>query len=153
MPAPGSGRSFEKRFKFLIEINGITHAGFQKCSELATEIAVVEYYEGGSLIPNKSPGRVTVPNITLERGAVSSDTDLLNWFQEVVSVAANAGVVDYEYKRDLDIVVLDRDNAVLKRWRVTGAWPRRFVAGEWDNDSDDTQIEMVELAIDYFELV
>ena len=29
----------------------------------------VQYFEGGSLIPNKSPGRLTFPDVTLERGA------------------------------------------------------------------------------------
>jgi hypothetical protein len=34
-------------------------------------VANVQYHEGGSLIPNKSPGRLTFSDVTLERGATS----------------------------------------------------------------------------------
>ena len=53
MTVIGNPRSFHKKFKFLVEIDGVAHAGFQKCSELSVEVANVQYFEGGSLIPNK----------------------------------------------------------------------------------------------------
>jgi hypothetical protein len=56
-------------FRFLIP------PGFQKASELSVEVANVQYFEGGSLIPNKSPGRLTFSDVTLERGA-TQDRDL-----------------------------------------------------------------------------
>ena len=59
MAVIGNPRSFHKKFKFIVEIDDIGHAGFQKCSELSVEVANVQYFEGGSLIPNKSPGRPT----------------------------------------------------------------------------------------------
>ncbi len=46
---------------------GVGSAGFAKCSELSAEVAKVEYHEGGSLIPFKSPGRLTFSDVTLER--------------------------------------------------------------------------------------
>ena len=68
MAVIGNPRSFHKKFKFIVEIDDIGHAGFQKCSELSVEVANVQYFEGGSLIPNKSPGRLTFADVTLERG-------------------------------------------------------------------------------------
>ena len=65
----GNPRSFHKEFKFIVEIDDIGHAGFQKCSELSVEVANVQYFEGGSLTPNKSPGRLTFADVTL-RGAI-----------------------------------------------------------------------------------
>ena len=59
MAVIGKPRSFHKKFKFIVEIDGVGHAGFQKCSELSVEVANVQYFEGGTLIPNKSPGRLT----------------------------------------------------------------------------------------------
>ncbi|MBC7172782.1 MAG: phage tail protein, partial [Polyangiaceae bacterium] len=32
-------------------------------------------------------------------------------------------------------------------------WPIKFVAGEWDNESDENVIEQVTLTYDFFELV
>ena len=147
----GNPRSFHKKFKFIVEIDQVQHAGFQKCSELSVEIANVQYYEGGSLIPNKSPGRLTFPDVTLERGA-TKDRDLFDWFQQVANTASGLGLTDPDYKRNLDIVQQDRDGATVRRWTLNNAWPVKFVAGEWDNESDENVIESVTLSFDYFEL-
>ncbi len=148
----GNPRSFFKKFKFVIEADGVVHTGFQKASELSVEAAKVEYFEGGSLIPNKSPGRLTFSDVTLERGA-TRDRDLFNWFQDVALTASGLGLPDPGYKRNLDIVQQDRDGSTLRRWSLSGAWPVKFVAGEWDNESDENVIESVTLTFDYFELV
>ena len=75
MTVIGNPRSFHKKFKFIVEIDDVGHAGFQKCSELSVEVANVQYFEGGSLIPNKSPGRLTFSDVTLERGATEDHPD------------------------------------------------------------------------------
>lgn len=148
----GSARSFYKKFKFIIEIDGVAYAGFQKCSALEAEVAVVEQNEGGSLIPDKSPGRVKFSDLTLDRGA-TDDLDLFNWFKEVVNASANSGLTDPNYKRNLDIVQQDRDGTTLRRWRITRAWPTKFSAGEWDNDADENVMESISLAYDYYDVV
>lgn len=153
MPAVGAPRSFENKFAFTIEIDNVAHAGFNKMSELSKEHEVVAYREGGSLIPHKSPGLVTYADVTLERGAVASDSDLYDWMETVSDVAANEGAVDDDYKRNLDVVVKDRDGTVIKRWRLYNAWPNKFVAGEWDNDASEKTIEMVTLSYDYFKRI
>jgi phage tail-like protein len=147
----GNPRSFFKRFKFVVEIDGVAHAGFQKCSELSVECAKVEYWEGGSIIPSKSPGRLTFADVTLERGA-TSDLDLFAWFQDVATTATGLGVPDAGYKRSLDIVQQDRDGSTLRRWTLNGAWPVKFVAGDWDNEADENVIESVTLTYDFFEI-
>jgi len=147
----GNPRTFHKRFKFIVEIDDIAHAGFQKCSELSVEVANVQYHEGGSLIPNKSPGRLTFSDVTLERGA-TSDQELLDWFQDVAVTSSGLGLTDYDYKRNLDIVQQDRDGTTLRRWTLVNAWPVKFVAGEWDNESDENVIESVTLTYDFFEI-
>jgi len=152
MPVIGNPRTFAKKFKFLCEIDGIAHAGFQKCSEISVEVAKVEYFEGGSLIPNKSPGRLTFADVTLERGA-TQDRDLFDWLQDVAITSSGLGLVDPYYKRNLDVVQQDRDGLTLRRWSLSRAWPVKFVAGEWDNESDENVIEQVTLAYDFFELV
>ena len=152
MAVIGTPRSFHKKFKFVVEIDGFQHAGFQKCSELSVEVANVQYFEGGSLIPNKSPGRLTFSDVTLERGA-TEDRDLFDWFQDVAITASGIGLTDVNYKRNLDVVQQDRDGVTLRRWSLSRAWPVKFVAGEWDNESDENIIESVTLTYDFFELV
>lgn len=148
----GNPRSFHKRFKYYVNIDFVSHAGFQKCSELSVEAAKVEYFEGGSIIANKSPGRLTFADVTLDRGA-TEDQDLYEWFQDVAITSSGLGLPDVGYKRNLDIVQQDRDGTTLRRWSLSGAWPTKFVAGEWDNGADENVIESVTLAYDYFELI
>jgi phage tail-like protein len=152
MPLIGKPRSYAKRFKFLVEIDGVGSAAFAKASELSVEAGKVEHWEGGSLIPNKSPGRLTFSDVTLERGA-TQDRDLFNWFQDVAITASGLGLPDASYKRQMEIVQQDRDGTTLRRWTLVGAWPVKFVAGEWDNASDEVVIESVTLTYDHFELV
>jgi phage tail-like protein len=151
MPVIGTPRTFHKKFKYIVEIDGIASAGFQKCSELSVEVANVQYSEGGALIPNKSPGRLTFADVTLERGA-TMDRDLFDWLEEVADASANAGLNEPEFKRNLDIVQQDRDGSELRRWRLNNAWPVKFVAGEWDNEADENVIESVTLTYDFFTL-
>ena len=105
-----------------------------------------------SLIPNKSPGRLTFADVTLERGA-TQDRDLFDWFQDVAITSSGLGLTDVNYKRNLDIVQQDRDGTTLRRWSLSRAWPVKFVAGDWDNESDENVIESVTLTYDFFELV
>jgi phage tail-like protein len=151
MPIIGTPRTFHKKFAYIVEVDQFQSAGFQKCSELSVEVANVEYFEGGSLIPSKSPGRLKFADLTLERGA-TKDHDLFDWFSEVANAAANAGLVEPKFKRSCDLVQLDRDGSTLRRWSLSGAWPIKFVAGAWDNESDENVIESVTLTYDFFTL-
>ncbi len=152
MTVIGRPRSFHHKAKFVAEVDGLGSASFAKASELSMEIANVQHWEGGRRIAYKAPGRVTFPDLTLERGA-TQDRDLYDWAVEVVNVAAGIGFVDELYKRNIDLVQQDLDGHTLRRWSVFRAWPVKFVAGEWDNDSDEVVIESVTLTYDFFQLV
>jgi phage tail-like protein len=146
----GKTRSFHKKYKFIVEIDSFGSSAWQKCSELSAEVAKIEQWEGGSLIPNKSPGRVTFSDVTLERGA-TDDQNAYDWFKQVADAVANSGGVDDTYKRNGDVVQQNRDGKTLRRWRLTNAWPTKFVAGEWDNTADENVMEMLTLTYDTFE--
>ncbi len=148
----GTPRARFHKWKFVVEIEGIAYAGFQNAGPLEAETATLAISEGGAMIPDKSPGRVTFQPITLTRGA-TNDRDLYNWFLEVAKVSADTGEDDPIYKRDIDIVQQSRSGAELQRWRVFGCYPKKFSAGDWDNESDEFRVESVELEIDRFDLV
>ncbi len=53
-------------FNFLVEIDGITRAGFRECSGLDSTQDPVEYREGDDAItPHKQPGLNKYSNISL----------------------------------------------------------------------------------------
>lgn len=148
----GNVKSFDKKFKFLVQIDGLLSAAFQKCSALEVEAAVIKHHEGGVLTPNKSPGKLDFKAVTLERGATRNE-ELWLWFKMVAHAAANAGLVDPGFRKNMDIVQQDRSGVTIKRWRCTGCWPSSFTAGEWDNEADEVVIQKVVIEIDDFDRV
>ncbi len=144
-----SGVQFYKKFSFNVEIQGVRFARFRSMSDLRIQVAEVTHFEGGALIPSKQPGRVTIPDVTLTRGA-TDDLDLFNWMQEVV--ADGSILVDPGQKRTLDLVQRRRTGLEVRRWTLHGCWPKEFMAGSWDNEVDENVIEEVVLAMDFFTL-
>lgn len=143
----GTQKVYYKKFKFLVEIAGVVSAAFQTAGPLEMQTEDIDHYEGGNLIPDKSPGLVTVTNCTLTRGA-TDDEDLYNWFKE--TVAADSLVEEPDFKRSIDIVQQNRVGEEVKRWTLVNAYPKRFLAGEWDNGANENVINEVELRYDYF---
>lgn len=151
MAITGIVKTYDKKFRFTVLVDGFVSAGFSKLSGLKGTVNKVEHYEGGAMLPNKSAGRANFEDLTLERGATRSNLDFYLWFKMVLNAPADAGLKDVAMKRHLDILQRDRDGEIVKRWSVIGAWPTSFTAGEWDNNSDDVVIESLVLAYDFFE--
>lgn len=146
----GNRRDIFDQFNFRVEVDGITAAAFQKCSELALEVGVVEFRQGGSRLAQKSPGLVTIPDLTLEYG-VTKDLDFWNWMLEVVDPSQGGkGRKTPLYTRDLDIVCLDRDDEELQRWHCKDTWPRKVVLGQFDATAESKQMGSVILVVKSF---
>ena len=86
-------------FNFIVEIEGITSAGFSECTGLDTETDIVEYREGADDITvRKLPGLKKFSNVTLKRG-VSTNTELFDWRKSVMDGAIerkNVSIVLYD---------------------------------------------------------
>ena len=151
MAVVATPRTFDKKFSFLVVIDGFISAGFSKMSAIEVDIAEIKQYEGGALIPNKSPGRLDFKDITLERGATRIDFDAYAWFLSIANAAANVGLKEPLFKRHLDLLQLDRDGQIIKRWSLFNAWIKTFTAGDWDNNADENVIEKMVLCYDFFQ--
>lgn len=150
MTVIGTPRSYFKKFLFKVEVEGVSFAGFQKCSPIEMETAIIEQWEGGVIAADTSPGRVKTSIVTLDRGA-TKDLDLWTWAKLVSNIAANSGAVDDQYKRSVDVIALDRDGTELRRWTLHKAWPTKFSAGDWDNTADANVIETLGLTYKWFD--
>ncbi len=151
MPGPvGEPLNVYSKNAFHVEIAGIRRAAFSECSELAVEVAVQTYFEGGRDIPHKKPSRRTFPDVTLSRGA-TGDGEFYDWLEQVASFADGLGQVGDTYKRTMDIVELDADGSEVRRHTLHGCFPVKLTVGDWNADSDDAQVESVTLAYDFFE--
>lgn len=151
----GEEQEFHDRFKFRVELDGITFSDYSKCSALEMELGTVEHRQGGRLTASKSPGLLNFSDITLERGA-TKDTQLEEWFKLVADASAGVGGRGTRsplFKRNGDIVQLDRDDTVVRRYRLRKAWPKKLVLGEWDNNSEEHVIHTLTLVFEYAERV
>ncbi len=141
-----------KKFKFVIEIDGVASAAFKTCSELRINAETVQYREGGRLNAHKSPGLVEFPPITLERGK-TKDFDLYNWFKDTFDSAAGVGQTTPDIYRTFDIIQQDRRGNEVERYTVYDAFCQQYGAGDWDNDASEVAMEQVVLEVDRWERV
>lgn len=157
MGLAGTLRVFDPKFKFQVEIDGFKSADFSKITGLEVEIEKIEHYEGGGVVPHKQPGLVKFTPLVLERGACAQDNDFLTWVTSVVSLSAagagatTTGLPTPLYERNLDIVQMDRDGSAIRRWTVYGAWPTKYMAGEWGGDQNEVVIETLTLEYRFFD--
>jgi len=124
---------------FLVEIDGITQAGFTDCSGLGSSTDPIEYREGGdNTTMRKLPGTTKYTNISLKWG-LSDSRELYDWYRKVVT-----GKVE---RRNGSIVVLDGDGVTeVVRWNFFNAWPAKLEAPTFSAKANEVAIETLELA-------
>jgi phage tail-like protein len=132
-----------RNFNFLVEIDGITQAGFSDCSGFGASNGPIEYREGGELkTVRKLPGLTKYTNITLKWGLTDSK-DLYNWFRDVVN-----GKIQ---RKNGSIIVLDLEGQEKARWTFFNGWPTKFDHPDLSAKGTDVAIETLEIAIENLE--
>jgi phage tail-like protein len=133
------------RFNFLLQIEGITKAGFSEVSGLTTETSVIEYREGADRASSsrKLPGLTKYSNITLKRG-ITQDRSLWDWRKSVIDGATR--------RLNGAIVLLDEGRQEVARWTFRNAWPCKWEGPALNAKSSEVAIETLELAHEGFEL-
>jgi phage tail-like protein len=118
-------------FSFLVEIDGITRAGFHECTGYNSSLDVIEHNEGGSITPRKIPGLTRFGDVTLKWG-MADDTDLYDWHMQV----ATGQIV----RKNGSIVVLDRAGNELSRFNFVRAWPSKWDGSALNAEGNDIAI-------------
>jgi phage tail-like protein len=127
-----------RSYNFLVEIDGITRAGFREASGLDNAQDPIEYREGSdALTVRKMPGLVKYSNITLKWG-ITDDTQLFEWRQRAV-----AGTVD---RKNGSIVLLDDTGAEKLRWNFREGWPTKWTGPSFNATAHEVAIETLEIA-------
>jgi phage tail-like protein len=139
-------------FKFEVTVGSrgfFARSAFQKVSGLKTSIEVVDYREGN--MPDrmeKLAGMITYDTVTLERG-ISFDDDFVKWIKSVTDVVTQGeslgsgtatDVGDASYRKDVTIKLYNKQGAMVKQWKLMGAWPSEYSIGDLDATSNDVLI-------------
>jgi phage tail-like protein len=139
-----------RNFRFRLEIDQITRAGFSEVSGFGANLAVVDYREGTDPPGmRKLPGRVTYPNVMLKAGltAGGGSLELFAWF-----AAAAAGNVA-SARRKVVIVVQDEQGQDQVRFVLSDAWPARYATTDLNAKGNEVLVEILELAHEGIERV
>lgn len=126
-----------KAFNFLVEIDGMTSAGFMECSGLDTSQDVISYREGNEgPTARKLAGLNQYSAITLRRG-ITDNAELWDWRQKAMS-----GAVE---RKSGSIVQLDDTGVEKLRWNFREGWPSRWTGATYNATSQDVSVETLEI--------
>jgi phage tail-like protein len=129
---------------FLVEIDGVTVAGFSEVSGLSVEISPVEYRNGSEdTTVRKIPGLAKYANITLKRGVVG-DLTLWQWLN-----AVRHGEVQ---RRDGVIVLLDARREPVLRIRFRRGWVCKWEGPTLNAQSNEVAMESIEICHEGLEI-
>lgn len=126
-------------YNFLVEIDGITRAGFRECSGLDSTQDPIEYREGNEkpLTARKLPGLIKYSNISLKRG-ITDDVELWDWRKTVMD-----GKVE---RKNGSIVLLDDTGEEKARWNFVNAWPTKWTGPTFNATGNEVAIETLDIA-------
>ena len=131
-------------FNFLVEIGGVTKAGFSEVSGLDAELEPIEYRTGDEDITvRKIPGLKKFSNITLKRG-FTADLSLWNWMKQ--------GLDGKVLRTTMSITLLDESRQPVLRWNIRQAWPCKWEGPELNAKGNDIAIETLEICHEGIEL-
>ena len=124
-------------FNFLVEIDGITQAGFQEVDSLDSSTDAIDYREGTD--PNharKLPGLNKHSAITLKRGITDSD-ELWKWRTTVISGKAE--------RKNGSIILRDERGEEKIRWNFLNGWPSKWTGPALNAGNNAVAIESLEI--------
>lgn len=125
-------------FNFIVEIDGVSSAGFAEASGLSTKSDVIEYRNGDEhTTVRKLPGLTKYTNITLKRGFTQSK-ELWEWRKTVLEGQTQ--------RRSGAITVLDEARNPVLRFEFREGWPVRWDGPDLDARASGVAIETLVIA-------
>jgi phage tail-like protein len=133
------------QYNFLVEIDGVTRAGFTEVGGLTTEQDVIEYREGAdSATKRKLPGLRKYSNITLKRG-FTDNKELWLWRKTTID-----GLTE---RRSGSIILLDEARNEALRWNFVEGWLCKWEGPGLNSGTNEAAIEALEICHEGVELV
>jgi phage tail-like protein len=132
-----------RNFRFKIEIDGITQAGFSEAMLAESTLDVIDYRVGTDPTHvQKLNGLRKNGNITLKWGMVvgASALDLFKWFNDVGNGQIRT------LRKKVTIHVFNEAGEAAARFVVSEAWPMKYDPPDLNAKGNDVTIELLELA-------
>lgn len=124
-----------RNFRYLLEIDGITEAGFAECAIPEASSEPIEYREGNeALTVRKLVSLNSYGDLTMQRG-VTDSLALFEWRKLV-----EQGKLD-EARRAVAVLVLDEEGNPGPRWEFRDAWPSQYDAPDLNATANEVAVE------------
>lgn len=133
------------KYNFLLEIDGISAAGFTEVGGLSFEQDIINYREGAD--PNhvrKQPGLAKFANISLKRG-YTKDKQLWDWRKTTLDGKTE--------RKNGAIILLDESRAPALRWEFSQGWVSKYEGPALNATANEAAIEAIEIAVEQVLLV
>ncbi len=125
---------------FLVEIDGVTTAGFSECSGLSMEQDNIDYRNGNDPTHlRKIPGLSKFSEITLKRG-FTTDKKLWEWRKKVIEGKTE--------RASGTITLLDETRQPVMRWNFREGWPRKLDGPTLNAKTNDVAIETLIIVVE-----
>ncbi len=146
-----------RKYRFRVEIDGVTQAGFNECSFADSNTEMVEYREGDEPpVFRKLSGLTKYGNITLKWGITDSN-ELYEWKKQIEETGAGdgkgAGLDEYGNRKNISIVLVNEAGDDKSRWEIVRAWPMKYDPTDFDAKGNDVAIESLEICHEGFKKV
>lgn len=140
-----------RNFRFLLQIDNVTRAGFSEVAIAETTVEAIDYREGTDPPhQRKLSGLTKYGNITLKAG-MTTDANALELFKWHADVSA--GLIA-DRRRNIAISVLDEaGQKEVARFVVTDAWPVKYDPSDLSGKGNEVMIEVMELVNEGIERV
>jgi phage tail-like protein len=125
-------------FKFKVQIDGITKAGFREVSGLDAGTDAVDYREGDEIVIRKLAGLQKFSNITLKRG-ITDDQDIWKWRTMVMD-----GKIK-DARKNGQIILLDDEGKEAAEWTFTNGWPTKWTGPAFNATANEVAIDTLEI--------
>jgi phage tail-like protein len=128
-------------FRFRVQLDGITRAGFREASGLDAATDPVDYREGDDKTAtlSKLPGLKKFSNLTLKRG-ITDDVELWKWRKQVMDGKIN------DARKNGSLVLMDDEGNDVAQWDFVAAWPTKWTGPTFNATASEVAIDTLELA-------
>jgi phage tail-like protein len=132
-------------FNFLVEIDGISAAGFSEVDVPEARIHLAPYREGSERTNavRLLPAGVEYGPLVLRRG-FSGDSALFQWWRSVADGNAD--------RRNIVLIVRDASGQDVCRWTFQQALPLKYVGPSFHARANEVALETLELSVESIEL-
>jgi phage tail-like protein len=126
--------------RFLLEIDGISQAGFREVTVPETTQDPIDYREGNEPpTVRKIPGLIKYGNVVLKWG-VTDSLDLYNWRRAIEEGKTK------DNRKNVAVVLIDEEGNTKARWEFSQAWATKYDSPDFNATANEIGIETLEIA-------